>query len=514
MKKYSIVLFALFASILLRAQNVKDIQKIEINGNVKLTLIASTECKLVLNNEDVSYEVSGNFIEFNSKGPNPEATLYIKSLKYLELNGASQVNMPSNLKSTEGVTIEASGASKANLQVNAPEIIASASGASQIKLSGSATTFHAEATGASKIFASDCKSENVTVETNGASEAQVFASQSIIIEANGVSKVNYDGNPQSREIEKNGVSKIYDRGVEDVEALKTDKVAPSVPPVPPMPDLPVAKENNDTVTISMGKSQMYVITREVPSDKCDTCKKLKKEIVFSNDEKETVQSDEEKQKKAKKRASKVKNVWSGFEMGFDNLITTDYKTSIPNPSSFLTTRMGSSYHFGVNLFESNWQIIKGRMALATGLGIEHISFRMDADSVLDPNASLVKPNAAIQQKMNSNRFTLTNFNIPLLLKYNSKPDKHDKCFHIAAGVIGTWDPYATLKWNSTANGYEENHSYDYDTKVNPFRMSATVRVGYGHFKLFANYGLTPLFKSNTGAPDVRIAQVGMTIISF
>lgn len=501
----------------IKAQTYDDLNKIEVNGNVHIVLIPSGTCKIEAN-KDVSVEVSGNYVEFNTKGPNPQVSLQLKSLKVLDLSGACQAKMEGTLTTNDDISIEANGASKADLNLKAPKIVISAAGASQVRLSGSGEMINADISGASKVFAADFIANQATIETAGASEATIYAQKSIAVDASGASKVNYSGSPGKREIDASGLSKIYADGKLDESKEQVIIKSGDMPELASIPELNV-KNTDDTVTISIGKKQLLVVKKEIKSDDCDTCVKIKKQIIINeskNDSPKIIKEETivKKENNDLKKNRKIKNVWEGIELGFDNLTTSNYNLNIPAPQSFLTTRLGSSYHFAINLFESNFNIVKGRLAIASGLGIEHISFRMDQDSVLDANASSVKPRLDITQKLNSNRFTLTNFNVPLLLKYNSSPDRNKKRFHIAAGVIGTWDPYATLYWTSTANSYEEKHEYDYDNKVNPFRLSATVRIGYGNLKLFANYGLTPLFKSTVSSNEVHIAQVGITLISF
>jgi hypothetical protein len=58
-----------------------------------------------------------------------------------------------------------------------------------------------------------------------------------------------------------------------------------------------------------------------------------------------------------------------------------------------------------------------------------------------------------------------------------------------------------------------------DYSINPFRVQATARVGYGWFRAFANYSLTPYFKKDSGVagqenPDIRVFSAGITLIPF
>jgi hypothetical protein len=63
------------------------------------------------------------------------------------------------------------------------------------------------------------------------------------------------------------------------------------------------------------------------------------------------------------------------------------------------------------------------------------------------------------------------------------------------------------------NGDRQKSRNNDDFNLNPFRVNASVRLGYGSFVLFANYALTPLFQKNEG-PDLTAFSTGIRIIGF
>ncbi len=107
-----------------------------------------------------------------------------------------------------------------------------------------------------------------------------------------------------------------------------------------------------------------------------------------------------------------------------------------------------------------------------------------------------------------------NINVPLLVKFAPRTKKNRNGFHLAAGVIGTFKAHSHEKQETSANGYTEEIKIKDDFNINPFRVAATVRVGYGWFRAFANYSLTPYFKQTNGNPDVRVFSAGITLVPF
>jgi hypothetical protein len=107
-----------------------------------------------------------------------------------------------------------------------------------------------------------------------------------------------------------------------------------------------------------------------------------------------------------------------------------------------------------------------------------------------------------------------NISVPLLLKFAPRTAKTKNGFHLAAGIIGSYIAFSQMRLESTANGYNEKLEIRDDFNINPFRLTGTVRVGYGWFRAFANYNLTPYFNTSNGNPDVRTFTAGLTLVSF
>jgi hypothetical protein len=110
--------------------------------------------------------------------------------------------------------------------------------------------------------------------------------------------------------------------------------------------------------------------------------------------------------------------------------------------------------------------------------------------------------------LSTNRLYQFNFTLPLLVKYNTNYNKHDKRFYTAFGVMIKYAAVNHIKtvYNKNSVDYETVASGDYF--VNRLGADATVRIGYGAVSVFANYGLVPLFDTNKVA-DTRTAQAGL-----
>jgi hypothetical protein len=106
--------------------------------------------------------------------------------------------------------------------------------------------------------------------------------------------------------------------------------------------------------------------------------------------------------------------------------------------------------------------------------------------------------------------------LPVELRFTSRPDKNKKSFKMALGVkVGTLINAHTKgkqllnsSGSSLNNLVEKINSKSY---FNSTRISTTARVGIGNFSLFGTYTInSSIFKDNTTAP-MNLLQTGITL---
>jgi len=104
-------------------------------------------------------------------------------------------------------------------------------------------------------------------------------------------------------------------------------------------------------------------------------------------------------------------------------------------------------------------------------------------------------------------------NVPLYLTFATNKFKNGKRLSISPGVTGGWRFTSYNKRIVNENGDRNKSRNRDDFNLNPFRLNASVRIGYGDFILFANYSLTPLFQKNEG-PLLTPVTIGIRVIGF
>ena len=301
------------------------------------------------------------------------------------------------------------------------------------------------------------------------------------MEAAGATKGVYNGNPSTKNINVAGISNVVDGSTG--EQLKDDRNG----------------EDGDTTKIRIGNKKVLIYEdgKELAIEQKDA-------------------KDDEKKKSNKKKP--LKEVYSGFEVGMNTFTDNQMNFTMPAKYNFLDTKINKSWFYGINLMEGDLILIKNKLALTSGLGLEFQTFEFNTPRVLIPNSNVVMADSS-SKALNRNRLYNFNFNVPLLLKFAPRTAKGRNGFHMAVGVIGTYKAYSHVKIESSADGYELEAKMRDDYNINPFRVQATARVGYGWFRAFANYSLTPYFKKDTGVagqenPDIRVFSAGITLIPF
>lgn len=158
-----------------------------------------------------------------------------------------------------------------------------------------------------------------------------------------------------------------------------------------------------------------------------------------------------------------------------------------------------------------------RWSVAVGLGIatDNVYFEKSTVNITGTSTNLVFRDLSDTSHFKKFKLATAYAEVPLELRFSSKPDDSRRSVKFALGAkVGTL-LNAHTKGNTlqnsaggTLNDYKEklfNKRY-----FNKQRLSATARIGFGHFSLFGSYQITPLFKEGV-APVIRPYTVGLTL---
>ena len=479
MKYLSFMSMLLVSSTLFAQKEVKiaSFSKINYDLPVKLLLLKGTETKAELSGdyEKISFEVKNNTLELDLNGAVPDGNktikLYFTELNAITLEGAGTVEMEKGeLIKSDNFKLISGGAVIAVLGIESKDFGFESSGATKVTLNGKVETAKINVAGASKLYANELACKDMMVNASGASFYNIQLRGDLMIDASGASKGIYTGNPINKIINISGMATVVDAATG--EQMKDDRSGSA----------------DDTTRITIGKKKFIII-----------------------EDKDKITMGEEGKKEEKQY--ELKRVYAGFEMGINQFTTASMQTNLPTAYNFLEVRPEKSWFYGLNLWESDYQIVKNKLAITTGFGMEFQNFNFNSNQILQANQNVLAADSGLVV-LSKNKLYAYQLNVPLLIKYAPRTKKSKNKFHIAAGVIGSFKAYSHLKTETSALGYEQENKIKDDFNINPFRLTATARVGYGWFRAFANYSLTPYFKTAGATPDFRTLSVGLTVVPF
>jgi hypothetical protein len=463
MKKIILAGSITILSIVAFAQNkvaIPSFTKMVIPSNFEIKIIKSDSNNLSFN-ESYLMKFSANYLnkgfnvinntlnfnlsEFNAAIP-VNIIVYTNNLQEVKLEGNAKLEMGNDsVFKAASFTIYADGATKSDLFLDVEKLEAQINGASKLIIDGKATEGKIEATGASKINAIGMAFENLNAEANGASKIAVTVKNNLKAEASGVSKIEYAGNPKNVDKKSSGASKIEKVNGDDIE---------------------------DGGHI---KSEISVKSRN----------------------------------KHKKHNNEMVEAFGGIEIGVGTFVTPNMNNTLVNSNKNLETNLGSSWRFAINFGDLDLPIIKGSLALTTGLGLsfDHYGFKNKDTLMNGENTKTLEFNTT-DATLSSSRLSQFNLTMPVLIKFNTKNTTKDNRFYFATGIILNYTVGNSIYTTYSKNGVDYEKRYSSDFFVNRFRADATVRIGYNHVSVFANFGLIPMFDTAKVA-DTRTMQAGL-----
>jgi hypothetical protein len=188
-------------------RKVSNFDMVDVSGNMQLYVTQGATHSVRIETDENLLE----FIEVSESGgrlhirprdnfnldPSKEIKVYVSAPGYkgLGASGACQIYSENKLSSSNMLDIDLSGASHAEVDVDAPKVVAGLSGASSVQLSGKTKELDLDGSGSSDIKTGDLLAETVDVDISGAGEAEVFASVKLDVHISGAGSVRYKGNP-------------------------------------------------------------------------------------------------------------------------------------------------------------------------------------------------------------------------------------------------------------------------------------------------------------------------------
>ncbi|MFL5752735.1 MAG: GIN domain-containing protein [Bacteroidia bacterium] len=475
MKKlvYSVLMGLLGSSMIAQTteeRSTGEFTQLEVSGaaNVKLSQGAASSVKVSAEPGDLKNIITevkdGKLIVKTQGNIENEFKVWVtyKTLELIDVSGASYVSTENTLNGDK-LDIITSGASKANLDVILKNVKSNVSGASTLVLSGATENHVAEVSGAASLKAAKMSSMQVEINTSGASSAKISVNKKINANASGASSIKYFGEPAEATISSGKASSVENGSLAEGN-IKLNDI--------------------DTTKIKFGNKKYIIIG--------DDHHRHRGNWHFNNGQ---------------------FNHWTGIDLGINGYVGSDMNISLPAKSDYMSVNYGlKSMNWNLNLFEHDFHIYKNYVNLVTGIGFGFNTYQFKNKTTLDADSSFTFYGYDSTISYSKNKLKMSYVQMPLMLEFNTSKNPN-KAFHIAAGVLAGYKLTSRTRQFFTINGYDYHVEKKDDYNINPFKVDATVRVGYSGFTLYGTYSLTTLFEKNKG-PQLYPFTVGVRIIPF
>ena len=237
-----------------------------------------------------------------------------------------------------------------------------------------------------------------------------------------------------------------------------------------------------------------------------------------------------------KKHKKYNGHWAGFELGMGGYVNSGFSMNFSPAYPYMNMNTARSLMVNFNLFELNLNLCQNHIGFTTGLGFQVSNYYFTDNYVMLKDSSTIVA-YKVQDKygnpvsLETNKLVVSYINIPLIFEYQTNPYRKMSSFHAGLGII------AGARIGSYTKQVYSAHSETYflvddkgnqvamfdvnDHKVrtrgpyhlSPFKIDATVRIGWSRLNLFGTYSLTQMFQSGTG-PEVYPFSVGITLLGW
>jgi len=362
------------------------------------------------------------------------------------------------------------------------------SGASDIKLTGEAANHNTDLSGASTLSAYELETLNTSVYASGASTANINAIDEISTNTSGASEVRYKNDPEivntsrsdtQEEVKKSSRTIIIESDDWDDDVhVKVGGVSVDV-------------NENDTVRVIVGNNEILV-------------------------------DDDGHVSFNKNRKHKFNGHWGGFAMGVNGYVNSDGRLDVPDDFDFLELRYSRCINVQLNIYEQNFNLVKNKFGLMTGIGFTWLNYHYQSDVTFVPNTKEIyayygkegdeNHEAHPERNYTASKLKVTYLTIPLLLEYQTNRYHHTNSFHITAGMVGglRLGTKAKVVWKNDGKSKQKQHN---EFNMNPFSWNAYAGMGWGIINLYATYSINTLFRENQG-PELYPWSVGLILIGW
>ncbi|MBE0650158.1 MAG: DUF2807 domain-containing protein [Bacteroidales bacterium] len=495
------------------SQSLPAFDKISAHGIDHITILKSDKGQnsLIIETDDnlmpyIHYNVKDGVLNFYYKDIKPTKLRFyilVSGLKEIKASGASELRTGDSLTG-DSFVVKASGASQIRLNTNFKNINLEASGAADVSLTGTCQTLIASLSGAADLKAVKIKMDSAYVKASGAATARVNVSKYLNKNVSGVADV------------KLATSENYEPEVKDMSKRLNDYVNFKVDRF---------RFPQDTTRINIGSMRFEVVDGD--STKINV-----------GNHTLVVTPHGDVRWKRNYRYEHFKGHWGGVDFGMNGYVNKSNNANFGPAYNYLSLQYEKSFNVNLNLYQQNIALNKAKtIGLITGAGLSFNDYRFSNPVYLDATQNSLTGYYIVNASVKKTKLSAYYADIPLILEFQSNNVDRSRRFFFGFGVIGNVrlrshtkiyfneaNKVYSLEDPATGNLVADNYrTPDRENRnivknvnsfyLNPFKVDATVRLGFRVISLYATYALTPMFQAGRG-PDLRQWTAGITLVKW
>ena len=215
------------------------------------------------------------------------------------------------------------------------------------------------------------------------------------------------------------------------------------------------------------------------------------------------------------RNDRVTTNWIIIDLGYSGFTdNTNYNS--PEAQAFLHNPNGTPLYegdfnikgtrisnFSLWFFMQRRNLYKGIINLKYGIGIENNNYYYKTPITYVDGATPYVFRDSIS--FSKNKIALDYLTVPLMINFNTNPDRHNGGFTISFGVSGGWLYASRQKQESDERGKKKNKT---DFNFTNWKAAYIAELGLGPIKIYGSYAIT---KMHEFAIDRRPYNVGLRL---
>jgi len=388
---------------------------------------------------------------------------------------------------------ETSGASVNLITLKAKSANTEISGAGSMTLKGTAEQHNTKVSGAGNLKALELVTDNTVAEVSGAGNAKIMARKQLKADLSGAGNLTYFDKDNIKKITHQGEYQISFDGMDNVKSVIIEDENGKDESSDQSWNI---SDDKDSVSIILNNKRVVVVTDD--------------SVKVNLGQRDYVISDDGVKINKHNKKPKFNGHWAGFELGVNGLLDKDMTISSPAGYDFLDMNYAKSIAVNINFFEQNINLISQHLGLVTGMGISWNNYRFDKNVVLTHEGEFDGYyDTDASRNYEKSKLVVSYLRVPLMLELQTNSKMKANSFHISGGVVGAVRIGSHSKIIYNGNKFKDRS----DFYINPFKVDAIAKIGWGVINLYGTYSLTEMFRNNKG-PVAYPFEVGITLASF